>query len=314
MIKFKRMERKEESMIRMRWGLFVVIVITAVVGLTISAPNKSVVEVPQIEGLSEALASKNLSDKGLGANFKRCFSNTVEKHFVISGSQDPKGGISWFVGDKVNASVSQGPFPSFIGFSKNRAIEAIDDLNLVPEIVEGRNKSYGEDFVYSQEPWPAEAFCLTQGFVVKLFVNSSSRIVITEPEENQVVNSSIILVKGRLLDPLNKNEHIWLTVSPIRSISEIWPQSTSNRGEIIPVNSEFVGNVLLEGVRDDLFEIGVIIVDNEINEKIVEWNNISRSQNIWPSITEGYPRKNLFVPWDVIKKQEKAKVVVKLGE
>lgn len=296
-------------MIKIKMGLIAIIVIITFVG---SANSENLPKTPKIENISEALATNLLEENGLKADFQRCFSNTVEKHIIIPGSQDPQEGIEWFKNGTVHAVVSLGPFQTVIGKSKEKAIETINNLNLIPLIIEGRNNSVRAQYVYDQDPLPVEDLCIPQGTVVKLYVNSSSRVIIDSPEENDIAYNTTF-VRGRLLDPLSENEHLWIAVKSISSIGDWWPQNTPTGSSIIPVDGKFDGFAYLGGMRNDSFEIAVIIVDNETNEKIMEWINISRSRNTWPSITEGYPKENLRVPKEAIERQEKAKVIVRLS-
>lgn len=297
-------------MSKMMMGLIAILVILAYIGLAIS--GSELVKVPLIENISEANATVKLENAGLKGQFQKCFSNTIPKHIIIPSSQDPKENFSWLKGDEVIATVSLGRFPLLIGMREDKANETLRDLNLSCEIIEGRNSTFKEGFVYSQDPMPSEADCINGGSKVKLFVNSPSRIIIVEPKDNTSVTNTA-LVEGRLLDPLNKSEHLWIAIQSLRSIGNWYPQTSSRPlASITPINGEFQGNAYLGGVPNEPYEIAVLIVDNETNKKILEWANISLELNSWSPITQGYPNKDLRVPKDVIEKRTYAKVKVKI--
>jgi hypothetical protein len=120
------------------------------------------------------------------------------------------------------------------------------------------------------------------------YLNGSMlKISIDTPHENESVDSTLV-VKGRLSKDLEKDEHLWIAVKPYKSINYWWPQSG---GPIEPVNRAFEGNAFLSGENGDKFEIGVIIVGNDLNEKIMDWENVSRKLNRYNSINDRYAGK-----------------------
>lgn len=51
------------------------------------------------------------------------------------------------------------------------------------------------------------------------------------------------------------------------------------------VNNEFEGNAFLGGKNGDVFEIAILIVEDEVNQKFLDWESQSRAKNEWPPIT-----------------------------
>jgi hypothetical protein len=117
--------------------------------------------------------------------------------------------------------------------------------------------------------------------------DSMLNIAIDTPHENESVDSTLV-VKGRLSEDLEKDEHLWIAVKPYKSINYWWPQSG---GPIEPVNRIFEGNAFLSGENGDKFEIGIIVVGDDLNEKIMDWENVSRQLNRWNSINDRYAGK-----------------------
>jgi len=271
--------------------------------------EQKVVEVPQIGNMSEAEAVQMLERIGLTANFKDCFSATIEKYSIVPGSQDPKEGTKLLSGREVSAVVSQGLFPNVVGLSENEAKDLIDKANLKNEIIYDRNITYKEGLVFKQEP--KEATCLSSDFTVKIYVNRPLTIEIKEPKENVDVGSAPV-VRGSLSSDLTENESLWIAVKPLNNIKDWWPQN--NLPKLVPVNKEFEGNAFLGGNKGDKFEIGILVVGEDINETFMEWLNTSLRENNWPSITQGRPGTNQKVAKEVIEAHKLAKVDVVLNQ
>jgi hypothetical protein len=63
-------------------------------------------------------------------------------------------------------------------------------------------------------------------------------------------------------------------VKPFYSTSNWWPQTPP--GDInLSYDRTFEGNAYLGGNDKDLFEIAVLILDNETNKRFKEWENYS---------------------------------------
>lgn len=123
---------------------------------------------------------------------------------------------------------------------------------------------------------------------------------------------SAVVVKGRLSSEIGENDHLWIAVKPYKSIENWWPQT----GGPLPVinESDFEGNAFLGGTCGDLFEIGILIVGDEINNMFLDWINYSRSTNKWPPITEGSPGRDNKVSKQEIEAKKYASIIVTLNE
>lgn len=267
--------------------------------------EQATVNVPLIEGKTEANASIQLESIGLIAEFQKCFSNT-ERYFIIPNSQDPRAGLDFFEGEKVRADVSLGPYPILIGISENDALHELQSKNMIYKPIAGQNNSVPEGYVFDQEP--KNASCIGPDFKIKIFVNTP--VIIEEPYENKRVGSAAT-VRGSLSTDLKNNEHLWIAVKPQKSIKDWWPQTG---GDIKLINGEFEANAFLGGIRNDTFEIGVLLVDDEINKKFWDWLNLSQSLNEWPPITQGHPETDQKVSKEVVEEHKIAKINVILDE
>ena len=279
---------------------------------TLSAHAQSeqkVVEVPDIENISDVEAFQRLEQVGLIADFQECFSDTTEKYKIIPESQDPKAGTKSSAGRQVSADISLGPFPAVLGLSENDAKSLLDKAKLKNETIYARNSTVKEGIIFDQEP--KEANCLRSDFSVKIYINRPLAIEIESPKENDNV-SSIVVVTGRLSSDLLENESLWIAVKPRKSVKDWWPQN--NLPKLVPVNGEFEGNAFLGGNKGEMFEIGILVVDEKINEIFMDWMNTSLKQNYWPSITEGRAGTNQIVPKEVIEALKLAKVNVILNQ
>jgi hypothetical protein len=110
---------------------------------------------------------------------------------------------------------------------------------------------------------------------------SSDNISLFQAKVGILVPSATV-VKGRLSSNLDSNEHLWIAVKPFKSIENWWPQSG---GPLPVVNNEFEGNAFLGGKNGDVFEIAILIVEDEVNQKFLDWENQSRVTKEWPPIT-----------------------------
>ena len=276
------------------------------VGLLTSAYGEQTkVKVPMIENTTEANASFKLMSLGLNAEFQRCFSST-ERYFVIPHTQDPKANLDFLPGETVRADVSLGPYPIVIGMSENDARHELQSKNLTYKPLAGQNNTVRDGYVFDQEP--KNASCIGPDFKIKIFVNTP--VIIEEPYENKTVGSAAT-VRGSLSSDLKNNEHLWIAVKPQKSIKDWWPQTG---GDFKLINGEFEANAFLGGIRNDTFEIGVLLVDDQINQTFGDWLSLSQSKNDWPPITEGHPGTDQRVSKEVIEEHKIAKINVILDE
>ncbi len=124
--------------------------------------------------------------------------------------------------------------------------------------------------------------------------------------------TSSVVVKGSLSSEVGEHDHLWIAVKPHKSIENWWPQT----GGPLPIinGSNFEGNAFLGGTCGDLFEIGILIVGDEINSRFSDWLNRSRSTNNWPPITEGSPGSDNRVSKKEIENNKYASITVILDE
>lgn len=283
----------------------VLAVLAAFCLLSFAYAEQTTVNVPLIEGKTEANASEILDNVGLFAEFQRCFSD-IERFLIIPNSQDPRAGLDFFEGEKVRADVSLGPYPILIGISENDALHELQSKNLIYKPIAGQNNSVPEGYIFDQDP--KNASCIGPNFKIKIFVNTP--VIIEEPYENKRVGSAAT-VRGSLSSDLKNNEHLWIAVKPQKSIKDWWPQTG---GDIKLINREFEANAFLGGIKNDTFEIGVLLVDDEINKKFLDWLKLSQSKNDWPPITQGYPGTDIKVSKEEIEEHKIAKINVILDE
>ncbi len=132
-------------------------------------------------------------------------------------------------------------------------------------------------------------------------------IKIERPRQNATV-SNMVLVTGQLSSNLAENEYLWLAVKPLNDPNENWwPQ---NNDKLISANRKFEANAFLGGKDGDLFEIGVLVVDESINGIFKKWLKTSIEENNWPSITEGRIGTDQKVSKEVIEAHKIAHVDV----
>lgn len=123
---------------------------------------------------------------------------------------------------------------------------------------------------------------------------------------------STVVVKGYLSHKLEENHYLWIAVKPYKSIENWWPQT----GGPLPImeNRTFEGNAFLGGTNGDLFEIGLLIVGDEINSKFLDWLNYSKNVDKWPPISEGHQGADHKVSKEEIENHKYASVTVILKE
>lgn len=129
----------------------------------------------------------------------------------------------------------------------------------------------------------------TQPNLVYLRVIDMGNIVdVNLSQQDKLISAnSTIAITGCLSTGLSKNQHLWIAVKPDKSITNWWPQSN---GEIIPnKQGEFEGNAFLGGDRGEVFTIGILVLDDKLNDTFSEWVAHSNIKKIWPPITEGDP-------------------------
>lgn len=119
---------------------------------------------------------------------------------------------------------------------------------------------------------------------------------------------STIVVKGNLSINLKENEHLWIAVKPYKSIENWWPQTGGPLA--LKENRTYEGNAFLGGTNGDLFEIGILIIGDQLNSKFLDWINYSKKVNKWPPITEGHQGANHKVSKEEIEVHKYASITV----
>lgn len=120
------------------------------VTLTVSKGPKPV-EVPQLSGVSQDDATKELEALKLSVTVEEEFSDSIAEGSVIG--TDPSGGQSLFWGDDITVKVSKGPetvvLPSVVGMQKDAAVKRLEDLGFT---VKTQSSQIGEmlHVVFSQ--------------------------------------------------------------------------------------------------------------------------------------------------------------------
>lgn len=141
-------------------------------------------------------------------------------------------------------------------------------------------------------------------------VNADS-LTIVESQIGILVPSTIV-VKGNLSHDLKENDHLWIAVKPYKSMENWWPQTGGPLA--IMENRTFEGNAFLGGTNGDLFEIGLLIVGDELNSKFLDWLNYSKNVGKWPPISEGHQGADHKVSKEEIETHKYASVTVILKE
>jgi beta-lactam-binding protein with PASTA domain len=108
--------------------------------------------VPDVRGLTQDAAVKQLRDAGFDPSVKRVAS-TKKKGNVVD--QEPLPGVTALKGSAVNLSVSNGTkpviVPSLVGLSQNDAVQQLTALGLVPQI-QNASSSRPKGIVFAQKP------------------------------------------------------------------------------------------------------------------------------------------------------------------
>jgi hypothetical protein len=140
---------------------------------------------------------------------------------------------------------------------------------------------------------------------IKMAVNLSQK-------DDLIYTNSTIVVKGHLSPDLKTNEHLWIAVKPDNSISNWWPQSN---GELKPnEEGEFEGNAFLGGDKDEVFTVGILILNDTLNRTFSKWVVNSKIKNYWPPITEGDPITKTKISKNIIEDTALAYIRIKLIE
>jgi serine/threonine-protein kinase len=140
--------------------------------LTISAGPASVM-IPDVQGLTEAEATKRLTDQGLLVDPEFAFSDTVPEGRVIG--TDPGAGFSVNTGQTVKLIVSRGSnkveVPSVIGLQDDTALARLQSADLAGTVVE-RDSEEPAGKVVAQSPTAGRM--VKPGTPVTIFVSTGT--------------------------------------------------------------------------------------------------------------------------------------------
>jgi serine/threonine-protein kinase len=140
--------------------------------LTISAGPASVM-IPDVQGLTEAEATKRLTDQGLLVDPEFAFSDTVPEGRVIG--TDPGAGFSVNTGQTVKLIVSRGSnkveVPSVIGLQDDQALARLQSADLAGTVVE-RDSEEPAGKVVAQSPTAGRM--VKPGSAVTIFVSTGT--------------------------------------------------------------------------------------------------------------------------------------------
>lgn len=157
--------------------LFVITIATTYFGLKLTQVKE--VLLPNTVGLSKIEAEKTIKDlKLVYTELEPQFSPDVPEGYIIS--QEPKFMDGYTVKEKseIKVVVSKGQeitkVPKVVGLTKEEAIKALEDANLLAEVIEDTSKTIEEGYVISQET--KENTEISAGETIKIHVSIGTGI------------------------------------------------------------------------------------------------------------------------------------------
>ena len=157
--------------------LFVITIATTYFGLKLTQVKE--VLLPNTVGMSKIEAEKTIKDlKLVYTELEPQFSPDVPEGYIIS--QEPKFMDGYTVKEKseVKVVVSKGQeitkVPKVVGLTKEEAIKALEDANLLAEVIEEASKTVEEGYVISQET--KENTEISAGETIKIHVSIGTGI------------------------------------------------------------------------------------------------------------------------------------------
>lgn len=157
--------------------LFVITIATTYFGLKLTQVKD--VLLPNTVGMSKIEAEKTIKDlKLVYTELEPQFSPDVPEGYIIS--QEPKFMDGYTVKEKseVKVVVSKGQeitkVPKVVGLTKEEAIKALEDANLLAEVIEEASKTVEEGYVISQET--KENTEISAGETIKIHVSIGTGI------------------------------------------------------------------------------------------------------------------------------------------
>lgn len=289
----------------------IVSIIIIVIGLVyVFGPYKDqkISAVPDLSGLSKDMAAVRLDEAGLKSDLKERFNCTVEKNYIIPGTQDPGAGTYVQKNSSVKATISLGGIPDVTGLEEEQAILTLRESKLNYSIVDGRNFTVKVNYVYNQDPRGCER--VIPGSKVTLFINRSINISIKSPLNGEETNSPVT-VDGKITVPLLGQEKLWIVVNSRDALMNYYPQSG---GPLIPREDlTFTGNAYLgSGKQDDIgkkYDLLVLVVDNDLSEFFKEYLDYFFQQTgDWLSVTDWTASDGRTVSQEEIIRSVKARV------
>lgn len=206
-------------------------------------------------------------------------------------------------------------YPNVIDMQQIDAEKVLKEGNITPNIIYGIANGYQDRTVFNQEINGSNLSIFVNKRLDYLQVVDKSNIInvnLSQMDNKIIHTNSTVVIEGRLLSNLKANEHLWIAVKPHTSIANWWPQSN---GDIKPnKRGEFQGNAFLGGNKDEVFTIGVLILNDTLNRTFSEWEIHSKSKKSWPPITEGDPITGNKVSKNAIEDAALAEIEVMLKE
>lgn len=157
--------------------LFVITIATTYFGLKLTQVKE--VLLPNTVGMSKIEAEKTIKDlKLVYTELEPQFSPDVPEGYIIS--QEPKFMDGYTVKEKseIKVVVSKGQeitkVPKVVGLTKEEAIKALEDANLLAEVIEEASKTVEEGYVISQET--KENTEISAGETIKIHVSIGTGI------------------------------------------------------------------------------------------------------------------------------------------
>jgi serine/threonine protein kinase len=157
--------------------LFVITIATTYFGLKLTQVKE--VLLPNTVGMSKIEAEKTIKDlKLVYTELEPQFSPDVPEGYIIS--QEPKFMDGYTVKEKseIKVVVSKGQeitkVPKVVGLTKEEAIKALEDANLLAEVIEDTSKTIEEGYVISQET--KENTEINAGETIKIHVSIGTGI------------------------------------------------------------------------------------------------------------------------------------------
>jgi hypothetical protein len=272
--------------------------------------HSELVSVPDIadSNLTADQADEILDRAGLAASFTSCFSTNVNEGYMLSNGQHPISGMQVEKGSIVRANKSLGNYPIFLNSTESEAKKILDKLSVPFVFIPGRKECLEDNVIYDQ--MPLNCSCIIEGETIKIYVNKKLNIIILTPSSNQIV-SRVVTIEGAVEPSTLKGEKLWILVGPIKTPDDWWPQAG---GPLKVIDSRFSGPAFLGGAKGDDFQIAVLVANESINEKIIQWRENCNVSNYWPPITKDDPISKVMIPKETIDGQIAKSLIVKLGE